>query len=84
LQSYCQYLENTDTLIIPPGIAHGFQSIEQSTLLYMSNKLHNPTFDLGFNVKSLEIKWPLDFSIQSVRDSRLPSLKDFKELVFDE
>jgi dTDP-4-dehydrorhamnose 3,5-epimerase len=84
MQSYCQYLGNDSALLVPPGIAHGFQSIEESTLLYMSNKLHDPIFDLGFNVNSLESKWPLDFTIQSVRDSLLPSLNEFKNYTFNE
>jgi dTDP-4-dehydrorhamnose 3,5-epimerase-like enzyme len=33
--------------------------------------------DQGFNVKSLPIKWPLDFTIQSDRDIALPTLDDF-------
>ena len=66
-----------NTFIVPPGVAHGFQSFEESKILYLSDKSHQPMLDRGFNVKSLPINWPLDFSIQSDRDTSLPSLDDF-------
>jgi len=66
-----------NTFIVPPGVAHGFQSFEESTILYLSDKSHQPMLDQGFNVKSLPIKWPLDFAIQSDRDIILPTLDDF-------
>jgi dTDP-4-dehydrorhamnose 3,5-epimerase len=73
-----------NTFIIPPGVAHGFQSIEDSKVLYLSNKSHNPILDLGFDVKSVPIEWPLDFNIQSARDKSLPTLEKFiKGINFD-
>ena len=66
-----------NTFIVPPGVAHGFQSFEESKILYLSDKSHQPMLDQGFNVKSLPIKWPLDFAIQSDRDITLPTLDDF-------
>lgn len=66
-----------NTFIVPPGVAHGFQSFEESKILYLSDKSHQPMLDQGFNVESLPIKWPLDFSIQSDRDISLPTLDDF-------
>ena len=66
-----------NTFIIPPGVAHGFQSIKESKVLYLSNKSHVPVLDQGFNVKSVPIDWPLDFNIQSSRDKSLPTLENF-------
>jgi dTDP-4-dehydrorhamnose 3,5-epimerase len=66
-----------NTFIIPPGVAHGFQSIEESKVLYLSNKSHDPILDQGFDVKSVPIEWPLDFNIQSSRDKSLPTLENF-------
>jgi dTDP-4-dehydrorhamnose 3,5-epimerase len=66
-----------NSFIVPPGVAHGFQSFEESKILYLSDKLHQPILDLGFNVNSLPIEWPLDFSIQSDRDVSLPTMSDF-------
>ena len=72
-----RYVSNGTTIVLPPGIAHGFQAIENSTLIYFSSKAHNPKYDLGFNVKSLLIDWPLNFNIQSERDRNLPDVNDF-------
>jgi len=72
-----KYISSGTTIILPPGIAHGFQAIENSTLIYFSSKAHDPKYDLGINVKSLVIDWALDFNIQSDRDRDFPDLKDF-------
>jgi dTDP-4-dehydrorhamnose 3,5-epimerase-like enzyme len=58
-------------------VAHGFQSIEESKVLYLSNKSHDPILDQGFDVKSVPIEWPLDFNIQSNRDKSLPTMENF-------
>ena len=65
------------SILIPPGIAHGFQAIENATLIYYSSKTRVEQFDIGFNVNSLKIDWPLSFEIQSVRDKQLPPIEDF-------
>jgi len=72
-----KYLKSGTSLILPPGIAHGFQALENSLLIYFSSKVREVSFDLGFNVQSLSVDWPLRFNIQSERDKRLPSIEDF-------
>jgi len=73
-----------NTFIVPPGVAHGFQSIEESKVLYLSDNAYQPVLDQGFDVRSLPISWPLDFSIQSDRDKSFPALEEFlKDISFD-
>jgi dTDP-4-dehydrorhamnose 3,5-epimerase len=72
-----RYLKNGESILCPPGIAHGFQALENSTLIYYSSKTRDEQFDLGFNVKSLVIDWPLNFEVQSVRDKSLPHIDEF-------
>ena len=70
-------LNTGKSILLPPGIAHGFQAIENSILIYYSSKAHDPKLDIGFNVKSLSVNWPLDFKLQSERDIALPNIQDF-------
>jgi len=77
LSSTYKYVKSGTSIILPPGIAHGFQAVENSTLIYFSSKAHDPKYDLGFNVKSLVIDWPLNFKIQSERDKDFPDINEF-------
>jgi dTDP-4-dehydrorhamnose 3,5-epimerase len=77
LKTNTKYLKDGVSILCPPGIAHGFQALENSTLIYCSSKTRDEKFDLGFNVKSLVIDWPLSFEVQSVRDKSLPHINDF-------
>jgi hypothetical protein len=77
LKTNAKYLKGGVSILCPPGIAHGFQALENSTLIYYSSKARDEQFDLGFNVKSLVIDCPLSFEIQSVRDKSLPLINDF-------
>jgi dTDP-4-dehydrorhamnose 3,5-epimerase len=72
-----KYIKSGGGVLLPPGIAHGFQAIESSFLIYCSSRAREVKFDLGFHVQSLSIEWPLTFNIQSERDKRLPSIEDF-------
>ena len=66
-----------DTLLVPPGVAHGFQAFSEATILYMSDSSHVPDLDSGVNPLSIGITWPLEISQISLRDSRLPNLEEF-------
>lgn len=64
--------ENLLALLIPPGVAHGFQSLEQdSELLYLHSECYDPKFESGLNPLDpvLSIPWPLEISCISTRDS---------------
>lgn len=66
-----------DTLLVPPGVAHGFQAFSEATILYLSDSSHVPDLDSGVNPLSIGITWPLEISQISVRDSRLPNLEEY-------
>ena len=72
-----KYIRSGTSIVLPPGVAHGFQALETSILLYLSSKSREIQFDLGFNVQSLPINWPMSFEIQSERDQNLPHINDF-------
>ena len=68
---------NGDTLLVPPGVAHGFQALSEATILYLSNNKHVPQLDSGVNPLSIGFDWPLEISEISLRDSKLPYLDEF-------
>ena len=69
--------ENPQTLIIPPGVAHGFQAITDVEILYLTSSRHNAALDTGVNPFSIGISWPLEVSAISSRDQELPNLADY-------
>ena len=68
------YLES---VLVPPGVAHGFQSLEDSKMLYLTTSPYEPHLDSGVNIDSLKVKFPLKVTSRSQRDLKLPSIKDF-------
>jgi dTDP-4-dehydrorhamnose 3,5-epimerase len=68
-------------LLVPPGCAHGIQTIEDDTrLLYYISTPYAPDSVLGvrWNDPALGVRWPLvDEVIVSERDAALPLLADF-------
>jgi dTDP-4-dehydrorhamnose 3,5-epimerase len=82
--TYCQ-LESREfanglnqTLLIPPGVAHGFQALEESRMLYLSSNKWNPKLDTGVNPISAGFVWPMEISKVSERDAALPTLAEYK------
>ncbi|MDD1715695.1 MAG: dTDP-4-dehydrorhamnose 3,5-epimerase, partial [Methanolinea sp.] len=73
-------------LWVPPGLAHGFLSLEDHTeVLYKTTEYYHPEYDAGirWNDPELSISWPLsEFGIPaplvSPKDSALPLLKEFE------
>ena len=65
------------TLVIPPGVAHGFQAIEETEILYLTSYRYVSELDKGVNPLSIGIAWPLEITAISDRDKNLPSLGDF-------
>lgn len=63
--------DNADILIVPEGVAHGFQTLEMnSELLYLHTAPYTPNCEGGllYNDPSLAIDWPLTVSNISERD----------------
>ena len=65
-------------LIIPPGIAHGFQALSDDALvLYKTTRPYEPLLDSGVLWSSLNIPWPLKESLVSDRDKSFLAFKDY-------
>lgn len=67
--------ENRRSLAIPPGVAHGFQTLEPETdLLYHMPISYAPESQRGirFDDPELAIPWPIADPIVSERDRALP------------
>lgn len=70
--------EKANGIYIPPGLAHGFCSLSERTLmLYKLSTLYSPNHDKGVNWRSLNIPWPSTEHIISDRDNYLPLFEDF-------
>lgn len=67
--------DNSRTLLIPEGFAHGFQALSDNvSLLYCHSAAHSPNAEATLNVKdpSLAINWPLIIIELSLRDAAPP------------
>lgn len=73
---------NACMLIIPEGVAHGFQSLENdSQLIYLHTELFSPNSEQGINPFDpiLNINWPLPMTTISERDQSFEMLdKNYK------
>jgi dTDP-4-dehydrorhamnose 3,5-epimerase len=74
-----------ESVSIPPGIAHGFQTLEADTrLLYMHSAAHAPGFEGGINIHEprlgpVSLVFPLPVRDMSERDRHFPLLSaDFE------
>ena len=69
------------SLLVPPLVAHGFQTLEgETTLLYLHSKDYSPNYSLGVNPldPDIGISWPLPISSISELDRHLPSFSEVK------
>jgi len=67
--------DNRLALYLPPGFAHGFQTLEDDTeLYYQMSAAYSPEHARGFrhDDPELGIAWPLPVSVISERDRTLP------------
>ncbi|OYU94973.1 MAG: dTDP-4-dehydrorhamnose 3,5-epimerase [Bacteroidetes bacterium B1(2017)] len=81
-QSWCIELsaENQRMFWIPPGFAHGFETLMDQTLfLYKCTNVYNKGCEGGllWNDPALGIKWQSAEPIVSDKDQLLPLFKDF-------
>jgi len=73
LQWHAEELSATNlrALLIPPGFAHGFQTLEPDCeLIYLHSEAYDSDLERGLNPQDpiLAISWPLDISNISPRD----------------
>lgn len=76
--------QNGESLVIPEGFAHGFQSLEEnSEMLYLHTAAYEPEAEGGLNALdlSLGIDWPLPVTMRSDRDISLPAASGFKGIL---
>lgn len=67
-------------LLIPPGCAHGFQTlVDDCELLYLHEADYRPEHEGGVSCDDLElgIDWPLPLAGLSARDRALPGLRAY-------
>ena len=71
--------DNHTALLIPPGCAHGFQTLSDDVeLLYVHSAAYTPAADAGLNPQDprLGISWPLPVGSLSARDAGQPLLRE--------
>ena len=74
--------KNSQSIFIPPGFAHGFQTLEnENYIVYSCTQYRHSKSEtvIKFNDSELNIKWPLRKKIVSKKDNNAMSLKDFKD-----
>lgn len=74
--------ENALSLLIPPGFAHGFQTLTDSVeMLYVHSAPFAPGAEGGVRADdpALRIEWPLEIGERSERDRNHPLLSGGKE-----
>jgi dTDP-4-dehydrorhamnose 3,5-epimerase len=72
--------ENKTMFWIPPGFAHGFETLVDNTIfLYKCTKLYDKSSEGGllFNDSEIGINWKTKEPIVSDKDLILPHIKDF-------
>lgn len=75
--------DESPTLVIPSGVAHGFQSLSSECIvLYCTQHTHAAAYEGGVNPLSLDIDWPHPVSAISDRDKNLPSIQMYERHYF--
>lgn len=71
--------DNGKALMVPEGFAHGFQALEENTIVgYITDHRYAPDHEIGFDPLSHpEIHWPLAVNKISERDLMLPNFDSF-------
>lgn len=65
-------------LYIPKGLAHGFVSLEEDTIVnYAQTSCYDKEHDCGIDSMSIGIDWGVAELIRSGRDLTFPAMKDF-------
>lgn len=82
--TYCQWFavelsaENYKTLYVPEGLAHGFQTLVDDTVVfYQMSEFHHPECARGvrWDDPAFDIKWPLSQRITSKKDMNYPNFR---------
>ena len=66
-------------LVIPKGMAHGFKSLEDNTIVhYMQSSCYNKDYDEGIRYDSFGFNWNCKNPILSERDLNFKKFSDYK------
>ena len=78
LEVFQLYSDIGTCLIIPPGFAHGFQALEENTIVnYAVSSIYSPDHDKGIRFDSFGFDWPLEPINLSSRDLGFSTLRDY-------
>lgn len=79
--------DNHKAFVIPPGCAHGFQTLEDDCeLIYLHSAAYNPAHEAGvrYDDAQLNIRWPRPVALLSDRDAGFAPLPaDFAGVSID-
>ncbi len=71
--------ENKKSVYIPKGLAHGFKSLQDDTIMvYNVATVYNQQCDSGVHYNSFGFDWEVENPIVSQRDCLLKSFEEFK------
>lgn len=79
--TYCQWIavelssDNFKMLYVPVGFAHGFQSLEDNTVVfYQMSEFYHPECASGvkWDDPAFGVKWPINIYIISAKDRQFP------------
>jgi len=70
--------DNYRAIYIPKGMAHGFESLEDHTMMtYLTSTMHQPSHDQGIRFNSFGKIWDSENPIINERDLNWPSLEEY-------
>ena len=71
------WLGDTETLLIPPGVGHGYATPEPATVLYLLDRESDGSDEFGFSWADPDaaIGWPLRTPVLSERDRTAGSMR---------
>lgn len=71
---------NHRSVYIPKGLAHGFKSMVDNTIMiYNVSTVYNNEADYGVRFDSIDFNWYMDIPIISNRDKSLTTFEEFKK-----
>ena len=76
--------QNSKSLYIPEGFAHGFCALEKENyVVYNCTNYRNKNSEIGikYNDKKLKIRWPTKSPILSEKDCKNLSLNEYLEII---
>ena len=75
--------ENSTSLFIPVGFAHGFCTLANENLVFYgctNYRSKNNEVGILWNDDELKIKWPVKKPLVSTKDRKLKTFSDFKKI----